>query len=293
MTSLCRALPLLVLFTAGCYTRDTLVEILPDGSGTLTITTTARTALLEYARNQAEMPPEEWWFSEAVLARAAEPFGPNVRYQEHRIDDMEDGKKFTVVYRFENVEDLVVRVDTDAPFFLTPVAGQADQRPAYRFRFSGEQRILSVLPPPTRPQGPPRVQVESRNVRAQREERFRRDRALMMRHGNPFRLRGRESPEELVRTLAGGLRFDIAVVPPGPLTRSTARCVEETGDGAPRVVLFSLEAGEVLTSEVAMKRAVDGEVQRISWEELTEFPGVRAETREPVHLQWKAADDAD
>lgn len=272
------------LLLTGCYTREVDLQLREDGSGTLTVTTTASAALLTYARNQAGVPPEEWWFNRDTLVRTAETFGEGVRYLDHEITELEDGKKFTVRYRFEDINTLEVRVSTEAPFFLTPPDRQQDDRPVYRFRYQPPH--LRITPPPRSPARSrnPYVRVDSAHAQQQRRERFQRDLQLMRRHGNPFRLTRDETPESLVRTLADGMFFDITLTLPTPLLTGNAAHMDDSDPAHPRVTLFQLDAEAFLEDEQAMTRATDGEIHLIPWSELIRMPGVKAEHGAPVML---------
>ena len=276
-------LPLLILLTA-CYTREVDVQLQDDGTGTLTVTTTASHALLTYARNQGGMPPEEWWFSPNTLEKAAEGYGPGVRYLDHEITDLEDGKRFTVRYTFENINTLEVRVSTEAPFFLTPPDRQQDDRPVYTFHYQPPN--LRITPPPRSPvrSRNPYVRIDAPRAQQQRQERFQSDLRLLRRHGNPFKLAADETPESLVNTLADGMRFDITLTLPAPLLTSNARHIDNTNPQHPRLTLFQLDAETFLEHEPAMTRATDGEIHLLQWSDLVRMPGVKAEHGPPVLL---------
>jgi len=273
---------LLLLLLSGCYTRDTVLFLRWDGSGMLEITTTATKGLLDYAQRQAGMPPEEFWFNERVLEQAAAGFGEGVHYLNHRIEDVADGKRFVVSYRVADIRTLILPVDTDPPFFLDArAANERGQRPVYRL--SQTENTLQITPPPERARRPssPHVQVESARVRQQREERLRQDRQRLMRDGNPFRLTGRESAEDLARILSGEMRFSVRVQLPAPPKVHTAKHLE-----GQTLTLFALEAREVLSDNETMRRAVIGEAHRLRWEDLISAPGVKAEIGETVVLQF-------
>ncbi len=284
----------LVLLLSGCFTRETRILLEEDGSGVLEIVTTARKALLDYARAHVDMPPEEWWFSEAILTKAAEHHGEGVRYLSHEISPLEDGKKFTVRYRFDDVSRLDIRVDTDAPFYLTPPGKQQDHRP--RFHFMMRDNVLTVRVPPVSPRArtsaQTRVRVDAPKARAQRKERLEQDLRNLMRHGNPFKLSGKESSEELVKALAEGMRFQIQVQLPGPVLATNARTLDAgQGQEAPPVLtVFELEAMKVLEDASAMEKATEGEIHRISWGELIRLPGVSGEHTGPVHIHLRPRD---
>ncbi|MCC5846631.1 MAG: hypothetical protein JJU29_00945 [Verrucomicrobia bacterium] len=295
MRSQCRLfLPLLLLLLGGCFTRETRILLEEDGSGVLEIVTTARKALLDYARAHVDMPPEEWWFSEPVLTQAAKQYGQGVQYLDHEITPLDDGKKFKVRYRFEDVSQLDIRVDTDAPFYLTPPGKQQDHRP--RFRLVMRDNVFTVQVPPaslrTRSSTQARVRVDAPKAQAQRKERLEQDLRNLMRHGNPFKLTGKESAEEMVKALAEGMRFQIQVQLPGPVLASNARTLKasvegEEAESAPVVTLFSLDAMKVLEDKSAMEKATEGEIHRIGWSELIRLPGVSGEHTGPVHIHLR------
>lgn len=281
---------LLLALSAGCYSREVNVYISEDGSALLEITTTASQALLTYARRQANVPPEAFWFHERALRQAAEALGEGVAYLNHRIEPMEDGRRFVVTYTVANLENLRLRIDTDAPFFLIPIDElAAENRPAFRFEAQENGWVIHTPPlPPLRP-ATPHVQVESARARQQRADRLRQDRNLLMRDGNPFGLRGDETAHELVRHLAEGMHFRITVHLPQPLLTHNARFVHqpEEPDALPRLTLFSLQAQEVLQQEDVLNLAAQGDAHRIPWARLARAPGVKAETGDPVVLRFQ------
>lgn len=283
------SLPLLasVVLLAGCFERDSILELNKDGSGTLTIHTTVGEALMKYAQNHAGVASREDWFNETALRRAAGNHGEGVRYVEHSVTETERGSRFTVVYAFDDVRAVSFRVDTEIPFLLTPPENQAGGVPAFRFGGNPEAGILEIIPPPVVERGatPHRVQVESARAREQREERFRQDRAQLVRHGNPFELRGDESREELARALVRGMRFELTVVPPAPIVAGNARHVR-VEDGRHFVTLFAMDAEKALQGGDVSRLAQNMELHLVTWRELSRAKGTRAERDHNVRLRW-------
>jgi hypothetical protein len=271
--------PLLLL--AGCFTRDVCIQVASDGSGTLEASTWVRQGLLDYTRRETGMPPEEWWFTEKALQKAAAGYGEGLRYLSHRSENTDTGKRFVVRYAFDDIRKLRVGLDPSLPFFLTPPERTRNQSlPSFVFEMP-QPGLLVVLPPRVPPAPPknPRVKVEAREVAAQKNTRHQNDLARLMRHGNPFGLSGRETSEDLAVSLGRDMRFRLWIEAEH-LNPGNAQHVEEG-----RVVLFDFTLGTVLEDAELRRQAGEGTLHQRSWGELTRLPGVKVETGERVILQ--------
>jgi hypothetical protein len=270
-------LPLL----GGCFTRDVRIRISADGSGEIEVSTWVRQGLLTYTRRETGMPPEEWWFTENALQKAAAGYGEGIRYLSHRSENTTTGTQFVARYAFDDIRKLRVGLDPSLPFFLTPPDRSRNQSlPPFVFEMP-QPGVLVVIPPRVPPAPPknPRVKVEAREVAAQKQTRHRNDLARLMRHGNPFGLTGRETPEDLAVSLGRDMRFRLWIEAE-TLDPGNASHVE---DG--RVVLFDFDLGKVLEDADLRRQAGEGTLHQRSWGDLTRLPGVNVETGERVILQ--------
>ncbi len=288
MPPLRHLLLLLPLLLSGCFTREIRILVEPDGSGFLETTTRVRQALLDYARRETGLPPEEWWFTPETLQKAARNYGATVRYHSHHIEDDPMGKRFIARFEFEDIRSLRIRLDTSLPFLLTPPDRSRHQTlPAYRFE-TPAPGVLLVRPPPAPPAPPhqPYSRVEAPEVARQRDERHRSDLKRLLRHGNPFDLRGNETPEALATALGHDIRFRLTLEAPTGFHTHNATHLE--GD---TILLFDFRAEELLKDPAFRTRASEGTLHQLTWGEITRLPGAVTETRETLVAQPRPASD--
>jgi|GEM_PF-1796046 len=279
----CGVLLLFAVVAGGCFSRETVIHLRPDGSGRLVVDTRVSQALLSYLRGMTgrEQGNAEWGFDGDALRQRAVAYGQGVVYASHEVASERGGKWFRVVYRFEDISKVEVAVDTSLPFVGDPTSAETRPRlPPYRFHMKEEGKF-EIRPPEVRPasSGPPRVRVESVKAARQKRERFQEEREKLMRYKNPFGLEEKDTPETVVKKLAEGMFFRIRVVPEGVVTLSNAR--HQTDQG---MVLFSVEAPEALKDSETLRRASEGTLHGQGWAEWLRNPAVIAETGNRVLL---------
>jgi len=270
-----------LLLCAACYTSSLRINLNEDGGGTLVLTSTASSGLLAYVQQRFGMGLEERFFGEAQLKQAAKTFGPTVEFRRRNVFDQEDGKVFIATYVFSDIN--TVRVGTAAT-----LPSMATSETADAFGFSYTNRLLTVRAPPlpALPPESPHVKVEAPDVVAMRQARFEANRKALMAHGNPFRLRGAETPEELSRQLMRGLAFRVDLSLPSTILAGTASHVDKDAQDRPLVILMDIGAEDLLQSESFMERMGRGQAQGLNWQEIARLPGIRVETNEVSRVRF-------
>ncbi|MCC5845730.1 MAG: hypothetical protein JJU05_15890 [Verrucomicrobia bacterium] len=276
----------LFIFT-GCFQREVRIFPEPDGSGTLEILTTLSDAFLRYAEAHAGLPPDRIWFHEQALSHAASQYGGGVRYQEHDIEAQDGSKLFRVRYHFDQLSDLSLDINLNAPFLFRPQTPSAESLP--RFRFDHEPGLIKVTPPTlAKPAGAStHVRIESANVRRQRREQFDRERQNLMSRGNAFQIPPRAGPEEILKRLARDMMIRLEIILPGELISSNARFIQEDTHAAETtILLFSFSGDEFIQSREHLKRLAEEGPGAFEWHDLRDFPGVSIETGETILIRF-------
>lgn len=184
-------------------------------------------------------------FDGALLKTTAARYGTHVDYQSHTVNAFEGHTYFEARYRFRDVSDLSVRLDPGLPLVegLKKDHAPSTAYPAYRFHHRGQGRFTIYAPKDTGRSGTPlHVRVESETAKKQQQERLEQERAQWMKFGNPFELSGTETREELIRTLAKGMRFRLEVEALDPITSTTS----PYRLGKNRILLYSIELDQLL-----------------------------------------------
>lgn len=279
---------LLLIFLTGCFERNTQIHLNADGSGILEINTLLSKAFLRYAQTQAGLPPDRIWFHEQALRHSESQFGEGVRYLDHSTEELEGQKQFLVRYAFEDIGNLMLDIDMNAPFLFRPPSTGAGEAPP-RFLFERDEELIRIVPPNlTPPRGAsPHVRIESARARAQRREQFERERTNLIARGNPFGISSRATPEEILKRLGQDMRLRLELNTPDSLVSSNARYVAEDKDNRRRVItLFSFNGNEFIQSDEAVSRLAERGSGAFEWHDLPDLPGVKIDTGEIIQIRF-------
>lgn len=248
-------LPAALLLLSGCFSRETTLLVHPDGSATLTLRTALTAEYVAYLKELTRSDHPERGFTEPRLQAEAARMGKGVRYRSHDIRREDDQLILEAVFHVPDLNHLRLSLNPALPL----IGDRMEKRdlpayPPYTFHWR-EHGPLTIYPPQVdRDPETARVKVESEKAKAQRAERLKRERKQWMRFGNPFKLKGDETPLDLARTLGHDMKFRLIVETEQPIRETTSPYKLDDH----RILLYAIQVKDLLR-DPALSRRIEGD----------------------------------
>jgi hypothetical protein len=258
---------LLAVGLAGCFQNEVVINVNPDGSGTIVETFVLTPLALEQMRSmQAQFSEDGEEFSlidkDELIEQAAQ-YGGGVRFVSAEPLKTDAGEGYVATYAFDDVTKLDVKMD-QAGGDSAPM-GASDDGPGLRFDFTpGDPASLSI-----------RVPQEEAMADAAEES------------GMADEMAGADSAQaemamEMMRAMLDGMHIRVAVAPQGTIASTDATYRE---DG--RIVLLDV-TGDILLGDSDVLQQLSATQDPVAARALiADVPGLKVETQEEVSVSFE------
>ena len=262
------AVALLVAFgLAGCFQNEVVINVNPDGSGTIVETFLLTPAALEQMRAmQAQFSDDGEEFSlidKDELTEQAAQYGAGVRFVSAEPLKSDAGEGYRATYAFDDVTKLDVKMD-QAGGDSAPM-GMDDDSPGLRFDFTpGDLASLTI-----------RVPQEEAMADAAEES------------GMADEMANADSAQqamamEMMRGMLDGMHIRMVVAPQGTIASTDATYRE---DG--RIVLLDVTGDILLDDSGALQKLSATQDPAAARALLADIPGLKVETQEEVSVSFE------
>jgi len=258
---------LLAVGLAGCFQNEVVINVNPDGSGTIVETFLLTPAALEQMRAmQAQFSDDGEEFSlidKDELTEQAAQYGAGVRFVSAEPLKSDAGEGYRATYAFDDVTKLDVKMD-QAGGDSAPM-GMDDDSPGLRFDFTpGDLASLTI-----------RVPQEEAMADAAEES------------GMADEMANADSAQQamamdMMRSMLDGMRIRMVVAPQGAIASTNATYRE---DG--RIVLLDVTGDVLLDDSGALQQLSATQDPAAARALLADIPGLKVETQEEVTISFE------
>jgi hypothetical protein len=264
LAPLASILVLLAVGLAGCFQNEVVINVNPDGSGTIVETFILTPAALEQMRSmQAQFSDDEAFslIDKDELTEQAAQYGAGVRFVSVDPLKTDAGEGYRATYAFDDVRTLDVKMDQASD--AAPM-GASDDSPGLRFDLTpGDPASLTI-----------RVPQESGTDTGEAEM-------------AETDMAGADSAQaemamEMMRGMLDGMQIRMVVAPQGTIASTDATYRE---DG--RIVLLDVTGDILLGDSDALQRLSATQDPAAARALIADVPGLKVETQEAVSVTFE------
>ena len=275
MTKVKLAACLLVAIAAsGCLASTTVINVKPDGTGTVEQTTTMTaeavkqlkemmSAFAEKMSDGAVQAKEEELFSEAQVQAAAGKMGPGVRFVSSAKINTADAEGIKAIYAFDDINTLRIDQKPNAPIegASSPAGSKKPEEVTFRLAKQANGNSVLTIDFPTDPEKEPKADKSPGE-----------------------KPKGDVPPQalEMMKQMFKGLRVEIITQVVGQLVKTNSPHVEGN-----KVTLLAIDFEKILENEAVLKQIQDPQSIEEAKALLKKIPGIKVNLEKEVTIEFR------